>query len=227
MRKPICKELYDLMISHGINPGRKGFLYIHEAVLGMEAGDSLKDTLQRVSKEFGVTPKSVENVIRYSMPEHDTVSSILNRLRLELSWKKSDGESIGGNNFRPLETKINTEDNNNTVTPQTRAEIKRLEREAKRDSATVQLSYGQLKAYKAELKKEVTETVSDQVFLLLLGMPILAMKDMFEVNTDIMDKFTDKILLHYRAYCEGAVKMEEIWATIEEETGKKITKHTT
>ena len=227
MRKPIYKELYEIMLNHGLSPKNKGFMYIHEAVVGMELDEPMKNIFQRVAKEMGVKPSSVERAIRYIVPIGETLPGLIKKLRVEIALKKMDGESIGGEDFKPLEAKINTDTSNNTVTPQTRAAIKQLEREAKRDSATVQLSYGQLKAYKAELKKEVTETVSDQVFLLLLGMPILAMKDLFEVNTDIMDKFTDKILIHYKAYCEGAVKMEEIWATIEEETGKKITKHTT
>lgn len=226
MYKPIYKPLYKKMLEYGVDPSKKGFMYIHEAVLGMELDEPMKDIFQRVAKEMGVKPSSVERAIRYMVPIGETLPGFLKKLRIEIALKEMDGENTGGENFKPLEAKINTDTSNSTVTPQTRAAIKQLEREAKRDSATVQLSYGQLKAYKAELKKEVTDTVSDQVFLLLLGMPILAMKDMFEVNIDIMDKFTDKILLHYKAYCEGAVKMEEIWATIEEETGKKITKHT-
>lgn len=229
MKKPIYKPLYKKLIAEGIDPALLGFMYIHEAVLGMELNETMGSVCKRVAEEMGVTPGSVERNIRHAIPKGVRTSTFLKKIRMELSLEESGEEKVERVNSDQLELKFESKEESTKVTPLTRAEIRRLEREAKSDAATVQLSYGQLKAYKNELaqevekfKKTIVEDVSNQTFLLMLGIPVLAMKDLFEVNVDMLDKFTDKILTHYQSFCEGRVTIEEIWKIIEEETGKTL-----
>ena len=222
MYKPIYKHLYKKMLEYGVDPSKKGFMYIHEAVLSAEVNETMGSINKKVSAAFGCSEQQVERSIRVATPPGYKPAAFVKQLYIEAVLDNSGEEKVGEADSDQLERKISTEEANSVVTPLTRAEIRRLERESKSNNAKVQLSYGQLKAYKAELKKEITEKVSNEIFLLMLGMPVLAMKDMFEVNIDTLDKFTDRILIHYQSYCEGRVTIEEIWKILEEETGKTL-----
>ena len=98
----------------------------------------------------------------------------------------------------------------------TRAEIRR---EQKKKTVTYTLTMEQINA----IKREAIEEATLAAMKLLIGLPIMANRDLFGHGKSRLEKLADKIFDLYDSYEKGFISMQDIEDTIFEETGMKIT----
>lgn len=93
-------------------------------------------------------------------------------------------------------------------------------RGVKQKVATYNLSKDQIEA----LKKDAVEKASEQAFILMLGIPLIVMRDEFGFGKRRLEHIAERMLSHYEAFEQGYVTLDDIKTTIEEETGIIIKK---
>lgn len=99
-----------------------------------------------------------------------------------------------------------------------RAERRRLERNKESGQAKVVLNKDAISAIKQEAKKEAMETA----FSLMLGIPILALRDTMDYNSEQIRAFSDKSMSIYESFQQGLITLKDIEDVVELETGMKI-----
>lgn len=75
------------------------------------------------------------------------------------------------------------------------------------------------KAMILQVKNQVTKEVKEETFKLLLGLPVLALRDEFEFGKKRNSKFIERMLSIYDSYSNGDITLEDIEAVLQEETG--------
>lgn len=99
-----------------------------------------------------------------------------------------------------------------------RAEKRRMARERDRAQKTYTLTQNQID----QLKKEATLEATKKAFIIILGFPMLALRDQFGFGKKRLNEFMGKMLDIYDAYEEGYITLEDLHETINKETGVKI-----
>ena len=97
----------------------------------------------------------------------------------------------------------------------TRAEKRQLEREAAKMQKTYTLTHAQLE----QIKKDVSIESTKRAFLMMLGFPVLTLRDKFGFGTQRLNKFMDQMVDLYEAYEQDYVSLEDLDKVIMEETG--------
>lgn len=75
-----------------------------------------------------------------------------------------------------------------------------------------------------KMKKEATQDAIDSAFLLMLGIPILVLRDKWGFGKIRLERFTDEILELYDSFNQGYLTLDDIHDVLFEEVGIKITK---
>jgi hypothetical protein len=75
------------------------------------------------------------------------------------------------------------------------------------------------KAMILQVKNQVTKEVMEETFKLLLGLPVLALRDEFEFGKKRNSRFIERMLSIYDSYSRGDITLDDIEAVLEEETG--------
>ena len=96
-----------------------------------------------------------------------------------------------------------------------RAERRRLERDSSKSQKTYTLTQAQMD----QMKKEVSMEATKKAFLMMMGFPLLTLRDKFGFGTARLNKFMDKMLDLYEAYENDYVDLDDLNNTILEETG--------
>lgn len=101
-----------------------------------------------------------------------------------------------------------------------RAEMSRAERrQADRETAKLQKTYTLTVAQIEKIKKDATMEATKKAFLMMMGFPLLTLRDKFGFGKVRLNKFMDKMLNLYEAYENDYVDLDDLNNTILEETG--------
>lgn len=100
-------------------------------------------------------------------------------------------------------------------TEMSRAERRRLERDNSKSQKTYTLTQAQLD----EKLKAVEMEATKKAFLMMMGFPLLTLRDKFGFGKARLNRFMDKMLDLYEAYENDYVDLDDLNNTILEETG--------
>ena len=104
-----------------------------------------------------------------------------------------------------------------------RAELRRQAREKLSKQKTYTLTVEQIE----DMKRKATDEALDTAFILMLGLPVMVVHDKFSKlmrKEKRLENLADEILELYDLFKEGRITLDEIIATIKEETGVDITR---
>lgn len=105
-------------------------------------------------------------------------------------------------------------------TEMSRAERRRLERDSSKSQKTYTLTQAQLD----QKLKAVEMQATKKAFVMMMGFPLLTLRDKFGFGTARLNKFMDKMVDLYEAYELDYVNLEDLDRTIMEETGVTLLK---
>ena len=75
------------------------------------------------------------------------------------------------------------------------------------------------KAMIQQVKRLVANKVAEEVLILTLGLPIMALRDEFGFGRQRLERFMEKTIEIYEDYQNGLFTLQEVKDTIEAETG--------
>lgn len=96
-----------------------------------------------------------------------------------------------------------------------RAERRRLERDSSKSQKTYTLTQAQID----QMKKEVSMEATKKAFLMMMGFPLLTLRDKFGFGKSRLNRFMSHMLDMYEAYEMDYVDLDDLNNTILEETG--------
>ena len=96
-----------------------------------------------------------------------------------------------------------------------RAERRRLERDSSKSQKTYTLTQAQID----QMKKEVSMESTKKAFLMMMGFPLLTLRDKFGFGKARLNRFMSHMLDMYEAYEMDYVDLDDLNNTILEETG--------
>lgn len=101
-----------------------------------------------------------------------------------------------------------------------RAERRRLQKKGLpvKKEPVVNIKYSDVQ----QMKDEATKKAADIAFLLMLGLPVLVLRDKWGFGKVRLERFIDQVIEMYEAFDEGYLTLDDIHQAIEEETGIKI-----
>lgn len=105
-------------------------------------------------------------------------------------------------------------------TEMSRAERRRLERDSSKSQKTYTLTQAQLDQKLKAVEMEATK----KAFLMMMGFPLLTLRDKFGFGKERLNRFMDKMLDLYEAYEMDYVDLTDLDRTIMEETGVTLLK---
>lgn len=100
-------------------------------------------------------------------------------------------------------------------TEMSRAERRRLERDSSKSQKTYTLTQAQID----QMKKEVSMEATKKAFLMMMGFPLLTLRDKFGFGKARLNRFMSHMLDLYEAYEMDYVDLADLDRTILEETG--------
>jgi len=101
-----------------------------------------------------------------------------------------------------------------------RAERRRLERDNDKTQKTYTLTQAQLD----EKLKAVEMQATKKAFVMMMGFPLLTLRDKFGFGKERLNRFMDKMMDLYEAYEMDYVDLADLDRTIMEETGVTLLK---
>lgn len=105
-------------------------------------------------------------------------------------------------------------------TEMSRAERRRLERDSSKSQKTYTLTQAQLDQKLKAVEMEATK----KAFLMMMGFPLLTLRDKFGFGTARLNRFMDKMVDLYEAYELDYIDLADLDRTIMEETGVTLLK---
>lgn len=105
-------------------------------------------------------------------------------------------------------------------TEMSRAERRRLER----DSSKLQKTYTLTQAQLDQKLKAVEMQATKKAFVMMMGFPLLTLRDKFGFGKERLNRFMDKMMDLYEAYELDYVDLADLDRTIMEETGVTLLK---
>lgn len=94
-----------------------------------------------------------------------------------------------------------------------------MKREQQKAQKTYNLTSGQI----GEIKKQAADEAIHAAFILMCGLPLMALRDKFGFGKTRLERFSDALLDLYDSFDKGYITLEDLHKTIYEETGVKIT----
>lgn len=105
-------------------------------------------------------------------------------------------------------------------TEMSRAERRRLERDSSKSQKTYTLTQAQLD----QKLKAVEMQATKKAFVMMMGFPLLTLRDKFGFGKERLNRFMDKMMDLYEAYELDYVDLADLDRTIMEETGVTLLK---
>lgn len=62
-----------------------------------------------------------------------------------------------------------------------------------------------------------------KAFVLMLGLPLMALRDEFDFGKVRLERFEDKVTKLYQSFCAGNITLGDVHKTLYEEVGLKVT----
>ena len=106
------------------------------------------------------------------------------------------------------------------IADMSRAERRRLERDSSKSQKTYTLTQAQLD----EKLKAVEMQATKKAFVMMMGFPLLTLRDKFGFGKERLNRFMDKMMDLYEAYEMDYVDLADLDRTIMEETGVTLLK---
>ena len=104
-------------------------------------------------------------------------------------------------------------------------EMSRAERrQAERETAKKQKTYTLTQAQLDEKLKAVEMQATKKAFVMMMGFPLLTLRDKFGFGKERLNRFMDKMMDLYEAYEMDYVDLADLDRTIMEETGVTLIK---
>lgn len=85
-------------------------------------------------------------------------------------------------------------------------------------SPTYNLSIDQIE----KIKKEAADDAMSKAFVLMLGLPLMALRDEFDFGKVRLERFEDKVTKLYQSFCAGNITLGDVHKTLYEEVGLKV-----
>jgi len=73
-----------------------------------------------------------------------------------------------------------------------------------------------------KMKSEAAEQAVDTVFVLLLALPLIVLRDKHGFGKKRLEAFEEDLLTQYRCFSEGRISLEELRGIIRSETGMTV-----
>lgn len=99
-----------------------------------------------------------------------------------------------------------------------RAEARRLNRENNKKQVTYTLTNADI----ARIKKEALDEASRRAFIVLMGLPLMTLRDKFGFGKIRLERFSDNLIEIYDAFDKGYITLEDLTKTLKEETGVEV-----
>lgn len=99
-----------------------------------------------------------------------------------------------------------------------RAEMRRMKREQQKSHKTYNLNHAQI----SDIKKQATDDAVRTAFILMFGLPLMALRDKFGYGKMRLERFSDALFDLYDSFEKGYFTIDDINKTIYEETGMRI-----
>lgn len=96
-----------------------------------------------------------------------------------------------------------------------RSEKRRQDRLLSKQTKTYTLTQEQID----KIKEEATMAATRRAFAIMLGMPMMVLRDQFGFGKKRLSLFTDKVFDIYEAYEDDRLSLVDMHKTIESETG--------
>ncbi len=107
-----------------------------------------------------------------------------------------------------------------------RAEKRRLAKEQAKKDKVINIKVSEIE----KIKKDAVKQATDEVFLLMLGLPAMVLHDKYSqiMKREVdgkgrVERFIDLVLELYQDFSEGYFTLEEVKEVLEEECGMEIT----
>ncbi|NCB67150.1 MAG: hypothetical protein EOM48_13430, partial [Bacilli bacterium] len=101
-----------------------------------------------------------------------------------------------------------------------REERRRIERAKQGKQKTYTLTQAQID----QMKEETSVKATERAFLMMLGFPLLTLRDKFGFGTQRLNRFMDQMVDLYEAYEQDYVSLEDLDKVIMAETGVTLTR---
>lgn len=101
--------------------------------------------------------------------------------------------------------------------------MNRQERRKNKDAAKPKvytLTEDQIK----QIRYEERNKAIDAAFTAMLGLPLLALRDVYGFGKERLERFIDNLLEKYDSFREGYITLEDLQQTIKDETGVELKK---
>lgn len=99
-----------------------------------------------------------------------------------------------------------------------RAERRRLKRNQESRNATYTLRNEDV----TRIKQDAAQEAIDKAFVLMLGLPMIVLHDKYGWGKKRLSDFMDYVLELYDSFEKDYVTLDDLWDTIEKETGVKL-----
>lgn len=86
-------------------------------------------------------------------------------------------------------------------------------------SPTYNLSIDQIET----IKKDAADDAMSKAFVLMLGLPLMALRDEFDFGKVRLERFEDKVTKLYQSFCAGNITLGDVHKTLYKEVGLKVT----
>lgn len=96
-----------------------------------------------------------------------------------------------------------------------RSERRRQERSTTKSQATYTLTQEQID----KIKRDATEVATKRAFTIMLGFPMMVMRDKHRYGKNRMERFVNDVLDVYDSYAKDYVSLEDLHDVITKETG--------
>lgn len=99
-----------------------------------------------------------------------------------------------------------------------RAERRRLKRNQESRNATYTLRNEDV----TRIKQDAAQEAIDKEFVLMLGLPMIVLRDKYGWGKKRLSDFMNHVLEQYDSFNKNFIALDDLWNTIEKETGVKL-----
>lgn len=99
-----------------------------------------------------------------------------------------------------------------------RAERRRLKRNQESRNATYTLRNEDV----TRIKQDAAQEAIDKAFVLMLGLPMIVLRDKYGWGKKRLSDFMNHVLEQYDSFNKNFIALDDLWNTIEKETGVKL-----
>ena len=98
------------------------------------------------------------------------------------------------------------------------AERRRLKRSQESDNATYPFRNEDV----TRIKQDAAQEAIDKAFVLMLGLPMIVLHDKYGWGKKRLSDFMNYVLDQYDSFNKNFIALDDLWNTIEKETGAKL-----